>query len=90
MKTRSILQMLVIYVILQMPVHAQLWELYGTSGDVVAGQTFILLIWPSNSGVEGFNVYRKEAPGDPYPGDPLNAIPLSVMTDCNDIKAVIP
>jgi hypothetical protein len=64
--------------------------LYAISGDVKAGRTFILLKWPHMEGVNAYNIYRKEIPSLTEPTTPINSKPISVMADCDDIKAVIP
>jgi len=89
MKTQHLLSILLLCLILSSPGLVQAWNLYGISGDVVSGKTFILLTWPRDSTVAGFNLYRKESATEPYPAEPLNREPLSVMTDCNQIKNTI-
>jgi hypothetical protein len=64
--------------------------LYAISGDVKAGKTFILLTWPHKEGVKAYNLYRTEVPFSSIPTTPINSKPISIMTDCDDIKAVIP
>jgi hypothetical protein len=64
--------------------------LYAVSGDVKAGKTFILLTWPHKEGVKAYNLYRTEVPSSSIPTTPINSKPISIMTDCDDIKAVIP
>jgi fibronectin type 3 domain-containing protein len=64
--------------------------LYAISGDVKAGKTFILLTWPHKEGVKAYNIYRTEVPSSSVPTTPINSKPISIMTDCGDIKAVIP
>jgi hypothetical protein len=64
--------------------------LYAISGDVKAGKTFILLKWPEKKGVEAFDLYRMEVPAGRTPTKPINSKPIQLMTDCDDIKSVIP
>jgi len=95
MKTQFLIGILVIGITLSSLVQAQGTRLstdflYAISGDVVAGKTFILLTWPVEKGVAGFNIYRKEKTSSPYPKAPLNSSPIAVMTDCDDIKTIIP
>ncbi len=90
MKAQHLLSILVLGLILSSSGFAQGWDMYAISGDVVSGKTFILLTWPRDNAVAGFNLYRKESVTEPYPRIPVNGQPLSVMTDCDDIKAIIP
>lgn len=90
MKTRYLMIILVIGITMSSHVQAKDWELYATSGDTVAMKTCVLLIWSAKHGVAGFNLYRKESAEGSYPDVPLNSKPMSVMTDCNEIKNIIP
>ena len=50
----------------------------------------IVLTWPALDEVTQYNIYRKTSPLGEYPDEPLNgATPISIMTDCDDIKAVM-
>jgi hypothetical protein len=64
--------------------------LYAISGDVVAGKTFILLKWKNKEGVEAYNLYRRELPSGKSSALPINSKPIKLMSNCNDIKKVIP
>jgi hypothetical protein len=66
--------------------------LQAISGEVKSGKTFILLKWPEMKGVESFNLYRVQVPskGSIVTPKPINAKPIAVMSDCNDIKKIIP
>jgi fibronectin type 3 domain-containing protein len=87
---RRNLTFFVLVLILSMNLYAQDWELYAISGDVVSGETFVMLTWPASDKFESFNIYRKDNAGDPYPEKPINKQPVSVMTDCKKIKKIIP
>jgi len=90
MKTRYLIGILSIGIFLSSNVQGEDWELHAISGEVVAGETFILLTWTAKEGVAGFNLYRKESVSAPYQGVPLNSSSISVMTDCNEIEKIIP
>ncbi len=64
--------------------------LYAISGDVVAGKTFILLKWQHKEGVRAYNLYRREIPSGRISAVPINSKPIKLMSDCDNIKAVIP
>jgi hypothetical protein len=64
--------------------------LYAISGDVKAGKTFILLTWPHMEGVKSYNLYRTEIPSSLAPTTPINSKPISIMSNCDDIKKIIP
>ena len=64
--------------------------LYAISSENLGRKTFILLKWPRMKGVKAFNLYRKEIPSQGIPTSPINSKPIAMMSNCNDIKAVIP
>jgi hypothetical protein len=64
--------------------------LYAVSGDVKSGKTFILLKWPQMKDVKSFDLYRKEIPSLRDPTAPINPKPITIMSNCDDIKKVIP
>jgi len=64
--------------------------LYAISSENLGSNTFILLKWPKMEGVKSFNLYRKEIPSGLTPTSPINSKPITVMSDCADIKKVIP
>ncbi|MBN1694034.1 FecR domain-containing protein [candidate division WOR-3 bacterium] len=64
--------------------------LYAISSENLGRKTFILLKWPQMKGVKAFNLYRKEIPSPGIPTTPINSKPIAMMSNCNDIKAVIP
>ncbi len=64
--------------------------LYAISSEDKGRNTFILLKWPEIKGVKTFNLYRKEIPSALTPTKPINPKPIQLMTDCDDIKSVIP
>jgi len=50
----------------------------------------VLLIWDDMKNIDGYNVYRKTSLDDKYPQSPINSSLIQMMTDCNDIKSIIP
>jgi len=64
--------------------------LYAISSENLGRKTFILLKWPKMKGVKAFNLYRKEIPSMGIPTTPINSKPITMMSNCDDIKAVIP
>jgi hypothetical protein len=64
------------------------FNLEAVSSDPTKGP-FILLSWPYQSGIKGYNIYRKESKNDAYPPQPINNKLITPMTDCNEIKAII-
>jgi len=64
--------------------------LYAISSETLGRKTFVLLKWPKMKGVKAFNLYRKEIPSADIPNTPINSKPITVMSDCDDIKAIIP
>lgn len=50
----------------------------------------IVLTWPEKHGWTHFNLYRKEASAGSFPTTPLNAAPITIMTDAVAITAVVP
>jgi hypothetical protein len=64
--------------------------LYAISSENLGRKTYILLKWPRMKGVKAFNLYRKEIPSSGIPTTPINTKPIAMMSNCNDIKAVIP
>jgi len=64
--------------------------LYGISSENLGKNTFILLKWSKMEGVKSFNLYRKEIPSGLTPTTPINSKPITLMSNCDDIKKVIP
>ncbi len=64
--------------------------LYAVSTENLGSNTFVLLKWPELEGVKAFNLYRKEIPSGISPTAPINSKPIKLMTDCNEIKKVMP
>jgi len=64
--------------------------LYAISSENKGKNTFILLKWPQMKGVKAFNLYRKEIPSLGNPTTPINSKPIALMSNCDDIKSVIP
>jgi len=64
--------------------------LYAISSENKGKNTFILLKWPKMEGVKSFNLYRKEIPSISVSTKPINSKPIQLMTDCDDIKKIIP
>jgi len=64
--------------------------LYAISSENKGANTFVLLKWPQMKGVKAFNLYRKEIPSLGNPTTPINSKPITLMSDCADIKKVIP
>jgi len=64
--------------------------LYAISSENLGKNTFILLKWPQMEGVKAFNLYRKEIPSVGNPTSPINSKPITLMSDCDDIKKIIP
>jgi len=64
--------------------------LYAISSENLGKNTFILLKWPKMEGVKAFNLYRKEIPSGLTPTTPINSKPITLMSDCDDIKKIIP
>jgi fibronectin type 3 domain-containing protein len=52
-------------------------------------QAKVLLTWSEYRNIESFNLYRKTAGESEYPERPVNERPISMLTDCDAVKAVI-
>lgn len=52
-------------------------------------QARVLLTWSEYRNIKSFNLYRKPAGDSEYPEEPVNAKPITLMTDCDAVKAVI-
>lgn len=74
----------------------QAFDPFNTVTATDASPPFNLLVWqpavPSDGDPEifAYNVYRKVDLNAPYPQFSRNPLPLSVMEDCNAIKALMP
>jgi len=50
----------------------------------------VVLTWTPTPGVQYYNIYRKTATNASYPVKPLNQKPVTLYTDCREIKKVTP
>ena len=50
----------------------------------------VVLTWPSDASASRYNLYRRVAGQSSYPASPLNSTPITMLTDCSAIQAVIP
>jgi hypothetical protein len=62
--------------------------LYAISSENRGPNTFVLLKWPKKKGVKAFDLYRKEMASGKVAK--INSKPIKLMSDCDDIKAIIP
>ena len=70
---------------------AQPFSMHAMSEVPTAGQPpMVLLIWDDVENIDGFDIYRKTSLSANYPSQALNSSPIQMMTDCNDIQAIIP
>lgn len=53
-------------------------------------KTRVLLLWSERPELDGINIYRKTALLENYPRSPLNPEPISLLTDCDQIRTLIP
>ena len=68
------------------------FKMFATSAKIDRqGQTYIVLHWKKLSDVVGFNLYRKRSGEPSYPPTPLNGNKMiSSVTNCDELKAIIP
>src|SRR5215218_10045667 len=50
----------------------------------------VFFSWPSNPGVQRYNLYRRVAGAPAYPSTPLNSRPIVRLSDCAAIQTIIP
>jgi hypothetical protein len=63
----------------------------GTTADIDQnGKTYNILIWRPVDGISGYNIYRRKKTDSGMPKKSLNTVPVRSVTDCQELKAVIP
>ena len=50
----------------------------------------VVFSWPPDASVQRYNIYRRVAGAPAYPSTPLNATPITRLSDCAAIQAIIP
>ncbi|MBN1327468.1 MAG: hypothetical protein JW996_05925 [Candidatus Cloacimonetes bacterium] len=67
-------------------------ELIILNRDTLPGtKTQITFIWNElkDLNIEGINIYRKTGLTDEYPRSPINEVPITIMSDCDQINSII-
>jgi hypothetical protein len=81
---------LIIGCLMGQTLYADSFDAYILGDTSSKGTPFVLLGWNDMPKLDGFNIYRKTAGSDDYPETPLNSTPITMITGCADIKAIIP
>jgi len=67
------------------------FEIVSLTTDTPPGaKTMVLLKWNEVPGIDGINIYRKTGLMENYSRNPLNELPITIITDCSKIRELIP